>query len=219
MAGGFKVVAVDSTWDENTSAATQYRVSNVYDYLNQNGYPVDALAGEDANQQKAEQEAKTDGIVYITGVSHGGSDRFTGDQDRPVFETGNYDPAAVRGKMIHFLSCNTALFLGRNLINPGGAVAFFGYNGPFAWPDEGGTQYSDIFFSCDAEIDRALADGKTASQAASQAIQGFNDQIAILKGRGDDSSLRAAAMLEKNRDLLRSPYHGPEYGDANATLR
>jgi hypothetical protein len=218
MAANPKVLAIDSTWDDNTASATGYRVSNVYGYLTQKGYPVNELSGSNANKQEAEQAAKAGGITYITGVSHGDSDKFTGDQDNPVFETGSYDPAAVEGKIIHFLSCNTALFLGRSLIDPGGALAFFGYDGPFAWPDVGGAQYADIFFECDAQIDKALADGKSASEAALQSIVEFNKQIEILKNRGDDTSLKAAAMLEKDRDMLKSPYHGDEYGDPNATL-
>jgi len=214
-----RALAIDSTWDDNTMAATDYRRRNVHPYLNARGIPVEELAGVDANHAKAEREATTKGIAYITGVSHGTGDCFAGDQDRPVFQIGAYDLAAVRKKIVHFLACNTALYLGRNLIDPGGAAAFFGYIGPFAWPVEAGGAYEELFFDCDAEIDRALADGDTAFNAGKRAIDKFDEQIAALRANGDTASVHAAAVLEHTRDLLRGPHSGREYGDGNATVK
>jgi hypothetical protein len=218
MADRDKVLAIDSTWDDNTNAASTYRATFLYDYMASCGYPVDLQAGSNANASQVQQEIAVSPISYITGVSHGSDVAFTGDDNQPVFEIGAYDPDMVRGKIIHFLACNTAHYLGRNMVQASRAAAFFGYSGMFSWPDAGGQQYADIFFACDAQIDRALVEGKTALEAAKIALQSFSDQIAALQANGDDASLRAAAMLEKNRDMLCGPQTGPEYGAQDARL-
>jgi hypothetical protein len=219
MTDADKVIAIDSTWDTNTQLASDFRRQNVHPYLQTKGFGVNELTGSSASREAAEQAASAPGIVYITGVSHGLNDTFTGDQDRPVFETGAYNPATFKAKIVHFLACNTAYYLGRNLVDPGGALAFFGYIGPFTWPSQDDGPYARMFFDCDAEIDRALADGETAGTAGQRAIAKFDQQILALKTLGDAASLYAAAMLEKNRDMLRSPATGSEYGDATAKLR
>jgi hypothetical protein len=214
-----RILAIDSTWDDNTREATAYRYTNVYGYLNAHGYPIHQLTGDHANEAEATIGAEVPSIVYITGVSHGTPDCFSGDQDRRVFQVGHYDPDAVKGKIVHFLSCYTAQYLGRDLTDPSvGAAAFFGYAGKFAWPAEGGNDYAGIFFDCDAEIDRALVDGATAAEAGQRAVTKFDAAIAALKAMGDDESHRVAAMLEWNRDNLCGPHCGAEYGSGDAKL-
>jgi hypothetical protein len=117
---------------------------------------VNDLSDADANPQAAAQGADDLTVVYVTGVSHGTSDSFTGDQDVPIFQTGSYGAGTFRGRIVHFLACNTALGLGRDIVSAGGAKAFFGYSGLFTWPDDTSGQYSGLFFDCDAEIDRAV---------------------------------------------------------------
>jgi hypothetical protein len=218
MANGVKVVAIDSTWDTSTAMASAFRRDKVHPYLARKGFDVNELKGAAANKQQATAAVLAAGITYVTGVSHGLNDTFTGDQDRPVFETGAYDLRAFPGKIVHFLACNTAFFLGRNLIDPGGAAAFFGYIEAFTWPDDPSGAYADVFFDCDAEIDRALADGESASVAARRTIAKFDQQISALANDGDPAKKLAAAMLERNRDMLRTPSSGREYGSLTAAL-
>jgi len=214
MANGAKVVAVDSTWDANVLAASEWRHAYVHPYLEEKGFPVNELAGQAANKQQADAAVSAPEIAYVTGVSHGRNDAFTGADNFPVFEMEN-EPGIFRGKIVHFLACNTADFLGRNLIIPGGAAAFFGYIGEVAWLEDGAGTLANVFFDCDAEIDRALADRQTAHAAALRAIAKFDQQIAALTSIGDG---HAAAALERARDMLRSPCHGAEYGNQNAKL-
>src|SRR5579871_6014959 len=152
----YKVLAVNSTYDESTRSATEYRDDFLTELFNNSGFPVEELSGSSANKTQAQQAAMEPSVVYVTGVAHGESDAFTGDQGSNVFSTGDYDPAVTRGRILHFLACNTAALLGRNMADPqgGGAKAFFGYKGLFSWPKESEKKYADLFFDCDAEIDR-----------------------------------------------------------------
>lgn len=218
MAG--TVVAINSTWDANTANATQYREAFVQGLFGAPKFALSELKGADASQPKAGTAASGPSVVYITGVCHGTSDTFTGDQDNPVFVAGAVNKATFGGKIVHFLACNTAALLGRNIADPGigGAKAFFGYSGLFTWPDDGDSQYADTFFDCDAEIDRALAAGATAGTAMRQTLSLYANKIAFLKSMGDPTSLRLAALLETNRSILCGPLVDNEYGSSGATL-
>jgi hypothetical protein len=76
-----------------------------------------------------------------------------------------------------------------------------------------------MFFDCDAEIDRALIAGANAGAAMAQALSKYNNQISYLTSNGDDTSLRLAALLETNRDMLCGPSVNNEYGTAESTHR
>jgi hypothetical protein len=78
--------------------------------------------------------------------------------------------------------------------------------------------YARLFFECDGEIDRALAEGTNALDAARRALDKYDASISSLRASGDEASLYAAAMLEKNRDMLCSPHTGGEYGDPSAKI-
>jgi hypothetical protein len=214
------VVAINSTWDANTENATKYREAFVQGLFAPPQFTLNELTGANANSQKAKAATVDSSVVYITGVCHGRSDTFTGDQDSPVFVSGAIDRATFGGKIVHFLACNTAALLGRNIAdaNIGGAKAFFGYKGLFTWPADDDSQYADTFFDCDAEIDRALAAGLTAGTAMQQTLTLYANKIAFLKSKGDPTSLRVAALLEANRSILCGPIVDNEYGSSGATL-
>jgi hypothetical protein len=160
-------------------------------------------------------------VRYLTGVSHGKSDTFTGDGDSPIFSVGQLDPAWTRDKVVHFLACNTAIFLGPSIVAPNGgaAAAFFGYKGNFSWPSDGDSGYSAMFFDCDAEIDRALASGSTAGAALQQTVAKYNATIAGLTKLGDPESLRLAATLKCNLNLLCGPDGSNQFGNPQAKIK
>lgn len=220
MASG-TVLAVDSTWDDATQIASQYRRSFVHPILDQAGLAVAELKDADANAQEAQQGASNPSVRYLTGVSHGKSDTFTGDEDCSIFTTGSIDPTWTQNKVIHFLACNTALFLGPNMVDPnaGAAAAFFGYKGPFTWPSDGDSQYAAMFFDCDAEIDRSLAGGANAGTALANTITKYTQAISNLKQAGDPLSLRLAATLQTNLNLLCGPNGSNEFGNPQAKIK
>lgn len=179
------------------------------------------LKDADANAQEAQQGASNPSVKYLTGISHGNSDTFTGDQDCSIVTTGSIDPAWTRGKIIHFLACNTGHFLGPNMVDPNGgaAAAFFGYKGPFTWPSEDDSQYAAMFFDCDAEIDRSLAVGANAGTALVNTVSKYTTTIDNLKRAGDSVSRRLAIVLQKNLELLCGPNASNEFGDPDATIK
>jgi hypothetical protein len=76
--------------------------------------------------------------------------------------------------------------------------------------------YSDeIFFECYSEIDRAFADGLNARQVHERVNALFNKHITALRQQGSDYK---AATLEFDRDHLRGPLSGPQWGDPLASL-
>jgi hypothetical protein len=220
-----KMVAIDFNSDDTLEEACNYRESHVFPDLVGKG----AISGNvvlkdaDARQDSVEKHLRDPEVVYITGVAHGASDSFPGNSDDlPVFATttNGYDPKVIKGRIVHLLSCNTGDLLGRALADPrgGGASAFFGYNDMFTWPTNVDKKYVDIFFNCDAQIDIALAAGKTAGEAYALAIQTFNKEHDMLVAEGTETSLYIASMLAKNRDMLCGPGVDNVYGKALARL-
>jgi hypothetical protein len=220
-----KMVAIDFDSDDTLHVACTYRENQVYPGLvGQSAISGNVLlTGANATQTSVENALLDSGVVYITGVAHGASDSFPGDSDdQPVFATtiNGYDPKVIQGRIVHLLSCNTGDLLGRALADPhgGGASAFFGYSGPFTWPTNVDQRYADIFFDCDAQIDIALAAGKTAGEAYALAIQKFNTEHDALVAEGTEASIQIASMLATNRDMLCGPGVDNAYGRALARL-
>lgn len=215
------VLAIDANYDQATGIATAYRQKFVLPLLNQNPLSCDELTAQNANPQSvAATMASNPAIVYVVGVSHGTPNIFTGDHEIPIFVAGQINPAFVKNRVFHFLACNTATVLGPSLVDPngGGAAAFFGYSGLFTWP-AGADPYAAMFFDCDAEIDRSLAAGQTTGQAFANTVAKYNQLIAALMQRGDQLSMRLAAILSSNLKLLRGPNGTNAYGNPNATIR
>lgn len=204
------VLAVDSSFESVTNQVFQYRQKNVYPFLEQKGFTIQRCQGPLARRIYVAPEARKPGVDYITGVGHGSYDTYTGDFHDPIFSVGNYSPEESRAKIVHLISCETARELGPDFVAHG-CRAYLGYDENFSFqPDDG-----DIFFECDSEIDRAFAQGATAAEAYERARALFDQKIAAFRAAGKEFK---AATLEFNRDHLRSPTSGPQWGDPNARL-
>ncbi len=205
------MLGIDSHYEPITQAVYQHREANVYPYLQTKGFAVTKLQGPLAKRHYVAPEAKKPEVEYLCGVGHGRHDTYTGDYGDIIFQVGNYHPDEVRGKIVHFLSCKTAIELGPDLV-ANGALAFFGYDEDFVfYPAD-----KDAFLECDSEIDRAFADGLSASQVHDRVKKLFDQQIATFRATG---KVIEAATLEFNRDHLRCPSSGgPRWGDEKAKL-
>jgi hypothetical protein len=135
---------------------------------------------------------------------------FLGHEGESLFEVGQYEANEVVGTIVHFLACETARELGPDFVR-NGCRAFFGHDAIFSYLP----QWAATFAECDAAIDLALSSGASAAEAFRQAIERFNDHIHTFQLLGSEYT---AAILEVNRDLLRSPSTNICYGDPNATL-
>jgi hypothetical protein len=156
-------------------------------------------------------EARKPAVDYLTGVGHGSYNLYTGDHGHVVFEIGNYDPEEAKGKIIHFLSCQTARELGPDFVR-NGCRAYFGYDENFTFH----MADKDVFFECDSEIDKAFADGLSTMQVYDRVKKLYDQRIADLRAAG---KLYVAATLEFDRDHLRCPSSGgTNWGDPKAKL-
>jgi hypothetical protein len=204
------VLGIDANFEPITQAGFQYRQTNVYPYFQAKGFTPQLCQGSMARRVYVAPAARQAGVVYITGIGHGTPDTFTGDYYDAVFSVGNYAPEESQGKIIHLLSCQTALKLGPDFVLHG-CKAFFGYDVDFTFFMD----IANMFFQCDSEVDRAFADGLTAADVYTRVINLFNQNIAALRAQG--SNYKAAAM-ESNRDHLRAPASGSQWGDPGASL-
>jgi len=219
-------LAIDSNHDDITQVAFNYREANVYPYLIASGLVVERYQGQLARRHFVSVAARKPNVEYLTGVGHGADDSFTGDQCNPIFTVGNYSAEEAERKIIHFLSCKTAVILGSDMVKHG-CRAFFGYAEDFTVV----MKNANIFFECDSKIDLAFADGMTAEEVYSEVknlyntrIEEYSDQYieALLNG----TELENITLLKKtfswltyNLRHLCSPCVDNRWGDTQATLK
>lgn len=144
----------------------------------------------------------------IIGVGHGDKDSFTGQNEAVILEVGKYNPREVRGKVIKFLSCQTGVALGPDLVE-NGADAFLGYVDDYVWVMDSNlasTPWADEMAATSLMpvVDglNALLDGKTAEESLETELEGYTRNAAA----EEDELIKAC--LEFNRDnavLLGNP--------------
>ena len=204
------VLGIDANFEPITQAGFQYRQTNVYPYFATKGFATQLCQGSLARRVYVASAAAQVNVIYITGIGHGTYDTFTGDYYDPIFSIGNYADTESRGKIMHLISCETAAKLGPDLVSHG-CSAFFGYDENFSFQMDS----ADVFFQCDSEVDRGFADGLSAADVYKRVVDLFNQNIASLRAQGSDYK---AATMEYDRDHLRCPSSGTQWGDPTAKL-
>jgi hypothetical protein len=204
------IVTVDSDHEDVVAACREFREQLVYPDLVAAGAALDSFGGDDATRAKVSAALTAPGTRALSGSGHGVEERFNGQDGRALLEIGRYDPAEVRGKVVHLLACLTAAQLGPDLVQ-NGCRAFFGYDVIFAFQLEN----RELFLDCDAQFDRSLVEGKSAGDAYADAFDAFTLQIEALLAQGQPY---LAAMLEYDRDHLCAPPVDSRFGSAAAKL-
>ena len=127
MANSPKALGVDAntTNDVVMQDFFNYREAHVYPYLLGKGI---ALKNSRGRTPLAEVKAKAEpaDLRLITASGHGDPSTLLGNNPEPVFKVGEYTSREVDGKIVHMLSCRTALSLGLDIVNKG-CRAYFGY--------------------------------------------------------------------------------------------
>lgn len=205
------VIAIDS-YDSDIAGISSYLEGSVYPYLQGKGFTLSPFYGPVAVPAYVGPAAAGAGVSLLTGAGHGSYSSFAG-AGEDVFAVGSYAPEQVRGKIAHFISCESAKQLGPDFVK-NGCLAFIGYDENFTF----NSAFGDSFFGCDAEILLALADGLTVADAVARAKNLYAQTIADLMARGDAGALDAAHRLQYNLQHLRSPLDGPQWGNGNAKL-
>lgn len=217
--GDAAIITGDANSDEGTKPLYDSRTRELYPALiTASPYTRVAFKGLTSKRkskpfEKSQVEAALlqPNVVLMTSSSHGKETYINGaNLDSKILKVGSYNKTCAKGKMFHFLACNAGAQLGPDLVS-NGAKAFFGYNDKFQFGTSELTR--DVFVYCDARIDLALVEGKTAGQAHQAAIDAFNAKI---KEYGASSEMGKA--LTHNLGILVGPLTDLKYGDKNATL-
>lgn len=200
-------IAIDSNYATDIAAASAYREQNIYPYLQGKGYSLEQFFGPSARRGLVAGSDQDPEVKLLTGVGHGTSTSFMGYNFEDIYAVGSYGKGEVAGKIAHFLSCNTASQLGPDFVS-NGCLAFIGYDDNFMFDPNS----ADVFFECDGEIDRALADGLNVGDAMARAKALFTQRI------GELGNTYAGSMLATNLACLRSPVDGSQWGRVDVAL-
>ncbi len=194
-----EVVFCENTTDPVTTPIANRRIATVHPVFQARGFLLVALTGSSDVRANFTTPAKEPLVVYISGVGHGSYTTYTGHWGDHILEVGHYDAAEVKGKALHFLSCETAGQLGPDTITKG-AKAYTGYteNFHFVW-DNSSTPVDEfaLFVDADATFDKMMANGASAQAALNATVQAFNAAIAQVPGTA------AASWLTYDRDHLK----------------
>jgi hypothetical protein len=191
-----RVLFLENTTDAVTTPFANYRIANVHPAFAARGFTVQVLKDHDDIRANFIPLAKNSLMVYICGIGHGNYTTYTGDGGNHILEVGAYDPAEVKGKGIHFLSCETAAQLGPDTVSKG-ALFYDGYteNFTFVWDDPNtAVNEMQLFEKADSTFDLWIAAGMTAQLACTAKTQAFNAAIAQVPGTA------AASWLTYDRD-------------------
>jgi hypothetical protein len=202
MANAPKALGIDAntTNDVVTQDFFNYREAHVYPHLLSKGIALEKLQGSHAIRAEVKPKAEPADLQLITASGHGDPSTFLGNRPEPVFKVGEYTSREMAGKIIHMLSCRTAMSLGLDVVNKG-CRAYFGYAVDFLYP----TGLKDIFFECDSEIDRAFADRCTAAVVFARVQQLVKLRADELLASGSDLDRCGAAALQVLFEELRCP--------------
>jgi hypothetical protein len=189
----------ENTTDHVTTPFARYRMRYVHPVFKKRGFSIVVLSGTDDIRTNFVPHAKKALTVYLSGIGHGNYNLYTGHDGNYILVACQYDPAEVKGKAIHFLSCRTAAQLGPDTVKKG-AKCYAGYTENFIlqW-DDSSTPVNEfvLFAKSDSTFDIAMANGLTAQNAYDLTIRAFNAAIAQVPNQV------AATYLRWDRDHLK----------------
>ena len=204
----------ENTTDQVTTPAAAYRIKHVHPVFKARGFVVKSLDGVNDVRVNFIPIARMKRTVYLSGIGHGSPTTYTGHMGDPILRVGAYDQAEVKGKSIHFLSCQTAKQLGPDTVQKG-AKSYCGYfeNFTFVWDDQNTPiNEQELFWKADSTYDIMMANGATSDVAYKATIAAFNAAMALVPGTA------AATWLKWDRDIFRAPAINAVYGDKAAKI-
>ena len=202
-------VFTESNHDTITTSGSDYRTANVHPQFSADGFGTICLTDSTNVRSTFETKMQLWWVTFTSGIGHGGPTVYTGNSGSYLWEVGSYSAAEPNGKVVHLLSCLTAQTLGPDLV-ANGAEAYFGYHPSFyiTW------DYPDVFWACDSAIDHGFSFGMMASEVHDLALYVYNTMISFMTGIHTPT----ATTLTGDRDGLRSPVSGSEYGSESASI-
>ncbi|MDX1388522.1 MAG: hypothetical protein R3344_05000 [Acidobacteriota bacterium] len=191
-------VAFDAGYDDPTLELAAYRNEKVYPALRAKGFSLSQIQA--IHLQNAIVAAVTDRagnveVDLITGSGHGLPESFHGWADGTIWAVSGNLPKGA--KVIHLFACSTGEKLGPALLERERCKAFFGYNQVITVGL--GTEVLEDVLECDGDIDRLLAEGKTAGEVFDTVKKKLDDRIVQLKNEREAVDV---SVLELMRDAL-----------------
>jgi hypothetical protein len=205
------ILTIDSQVDLPTRLILQHREQFLYSKIKPPFGRLGRLQNDDAVRLKVAAATRTAGLMMLMGGGHGESDIYFGQDRLPIYRSAAYDPSEVNGRIIHWTACDTASSLGPHMVRSG-ASAFFGYLDDFVMDQ----YWAPYLVDCDAEIDRSLLEGQTAGVAHQRAIDRYNYYLGRL---ATADPRRGRPFFEVNRNRLRGPLDGAQFGSPHARIR
>ncbi len=201
------VVFCENTTDGVTTPAATYRIANVHKAFKDKGFDVISLQGVNDIRSNFIPQAEKAWVVYLGGIGHGSYTTYTGHSFNHILEVGHYNANEVKGKVIHYLSCETGRDLGPNTVS-NGSKAYVGYteNFVFDWAN------ANLYWQCDSQFDLSMCAGKTVEQAIADTYAKYDAAIASVPGTS------TASTLLNDKYLLRSPVSGSAWGSKTAKI-
>src|SRR5260370_7527017 len=89
------IIGIDANFEPITKAASDYRQTNVYPYLERKGFTVQHLQGSMARRTYVAPAARQANVYFITGLGHRSVGGFTRDFHYPPFTPPPYNPPAT----------------------------------------------------------------------------------------------------------------------------
>jgi hypothetical protein len=195
-----RAVFCENTTDSVTTPFAKYRMANVHPVFKARGFAVVVLKGTEDVRTNFIPHAKNGLTVYLSGIGHGSYTTYTGHWGNHILQVGQYDPAEVKNKALHFLSCQTAAQLGPDTVAKG-SKSYAGYTENFIlqWDDPSTPAVDEfkLFAKSDSTFDMMMAKGATAQQAYDATVQAFNAAI------NQVPNTIAATYLTLDRDRLK----------------
>ncbi|HMI03704.1 MAG TPA: hypothetical protein VK541_14570 [Pedobacter sp.] len=202
------ILCADSGYDDNVQQIEKHRIDKLYPKL---AGTIKRMPGPLSTRKYIKDELLNGEIGFFSASGHGNEDELIGNDQFPIFETGNYDAKEANGKIMHFLACSTAYSLGIDLIKKG-CKAFFGYDVIFTYYKD----HLDQFMAADDAIDLAIAGSKTAKEAHELAMTAYDKAIEILDQKNVNPAIIGAMMT--NQRHLCTPMIDARWGDPAAKI-
>jgi hypothetical protein len=208
MAG---VLAIDSEHDIVAQYGRAFRRCLVFDSFHRD-FPQHTLTEQNTRNGVDNALAAQD-IDLVTGSGHGDASMFSGANGEEIF--GTFDDlslASLSGKIVHLLSCSTALSFGRAAV-AAGARAFWGYIDEFRFfctdPPPLSLQDDDLasaFIGMDIIVLCGLLRGHAASKIKEDVEEYVLDTYQRMPLLYPDDPPTAQALLNHNYTRLVGPF-------------
>ena len=191
-----KALIINSNHTNEVLPWCSCKIKDVYDFLIAEGEDVEIIEEGQANPEllKTYIDAHPE-LERIYGLGHGSATTFTVTEEAPFISTvKNLD--LVENRVVHLLSCLTALELGYAIAET--AIAYFGYKRSFWLPietlsDPCSCRFLTAVFAGDVQLEHSIYYKRDYETCISNAIQTWNDEIAYWEEHYDEESIPLTA--------------------------